>query len=206
MNTELRDLIAMQINTNLYVSYPDFEPDLSQLESYKRVPCPLDQEPFVDRDGFTAFELDFIKKHWDDENEVFVNTPRQAVNLTNKLTKQIKEHNFKRLSAIEFNKLNTMFFELAKDSQFRYLVADAMLEARNTTKALKDQVPVPKFVKCSITGLISVNQVGSTPAGGIWETLYREEVAELGIDPATTGNGRKYRPADIKDQGYVEQD
>lgn len=46
----------------------------------------------------------------------------------------------------------------------------------------------PKFVKCSVTGLISVNQSGSSIGGGFWEYLYADEVAKLRIDPKTTKN------------------
>lgn len=46
----------------------------------------------------------------------------------------------------------------------------------------------PKFVRCSVTGLISVNQSGSSIGNGFWEYLHADEVAKLGIDPKTTKN------------------
>lgn len=55
-----------------------------------------------------------------------------------------------------------------------------------------DSLPIvserPKFVRCSVTGLISVNQSGSSIGGGFWEYLYADEVAKLGINPKTTKN------------------
>jgi len=62
------------------------------------------------------------------------------------------------------------------------------LERVNENNSLPIVIDRPKFVKCSVTGLISVNQSGSSIGGGFWEYLYAEEVAKLGIDPKTTKN------------------
>ena len=62
------------------------------------------------------------------------------------------------------------------------------LEQVNETASLPIVSERPKFVKCSVTGLISVNQSGSSIGGGFWEYLYADEVAKLGIDPKGTKN------------------
>lgn len=62
------------------------------------------------------------------------------------------------------------------------------LEQVNENASLPIVSERPKFVKCSVTGLISVNQSGSSIGGGFWEYLYADEVAKLGIDPNTTKN------------------
>lgn len=46
----------------------------------------------------------------------------------------------------------------------------------------------PSIVKCSVSGIISFNGVGSTPFGGAWEYLFEDEVRELGIPPIYTRN------------------
>lgn len=62
------------------------------------------------------------------------------------------------------------------------------LEKVNKNDFLLNVSERPKFVKCSVTGLISVNKSGSSIGGGFWEYLYAHEVAKLGIDPKTTQN------------------
>lgn len=64
---------------------------------------------------------------------------------------------------------------------------DAIIEVVNKS-SISNVSERPKFVKCSVTGLISVNQSGSSIGGGFWEYLYADEVAKLGIDPNTTKN------------------
>ena len=63
-----------------------------------------------------------------------------------------------------------------------------MMEQVNKNTSLPNVSERPKFVKCSVTGVISVNQSGSSVGGGFWEYLYADEVAMLGIDPKTTKN------------------
>ena len=67
---------------------------------------------------------------------------------------------------------------------------DTVLELLNKASDgdLADVSERPKFVKCSVTGLISVNQSDSSIGGGFWEYLYADEVAKLGIDPKNTKN------------------
>jgi len=62
------------------------------------------------------------------------------------------------------------------------------MERVNKNTSLPNVSERPKFVKCSVTGVISVNQSGSSIGGGFWEYLYADEVAMLGIDPKTTKN------------------
>ena len=47
---------------------------------------------------------------------------------------------------------------------------------------------LPKLVKCSVSGIIAVNQSGSSISGGFWEYLSASEVRELGFNSDKTKN------------------